>query len=75
MESQLRYEEIKKTKQEPRWDSKLLEEKDDEERYVTAIYRKLGNEGDRSIEERWGELNRTIIEFAEKQLVRKSTDT
>jgi hypothetical protein len=31
MESQLRYKKIKKTKQKPRWDSKLLMEKENRE--------------------------------------------
>jgi hypothetical protein len=65
MESQQRYKKIKKTRQEPRWDSKSLAEKDYRERFATAINRKLGNEGERSIEARWEDLKRTITEVAE----------
>jgi hypothetical protein len=45
MESQQRYKKIKKTKQEPRWNPKLLAEKDRRKRSAMAIDRKLGNEG------------------------------
>ncbi|XP_071450093.1 uncharacterized protein [Hetaerina americana] len=74
MESQLRYKKFKRTLQELRWGSKLLVEKDNIERFVTDIEGNLGDEGERSTEERWGELKRAIAKVAEEQLVGKGDD-
>jgi hypothetical protein len=48
LESQLCSKTIKKAKQEPRWDSKLLAEMDNGERFAMEIDGKLSNVGERS---------------------------
>ena len=75
MESLLRYKKIKKTKQEPRWDSKMLAKEENREKFATAVDKKLGKGGVMATEERWDELKRTIKEVAEEQLVSKRAET
>jgi hypothetical protein len=60
---------IKKTIGEPWWDSILLGEKGNREKFTTAIGRKQGNEGER-FGARWVELKKTMSEVEEEQFLR-----